>query len=302
MRKPIQNKVVILHGFNGTILMRKLLFAAVFFTLCGMVGLVSYSCTDKKPAQDSLLADTLIGDSSDENAEEQIITDTPMPDAADELFDDFMFNFAANRKLQLERIVFPLPVNEPSGKKTVDKQHWKMEHFFMRQDYYTLIFDNIAQAEVAKDTSINHVIVEKIHLERKTVEQYIFDRKGGKWMMTEVNTTGFPSSSNASFLKFYSRFAVDSVFQIASINDPLRFSGPDPDNDFNNMDGILLPEQWPSFAPPLPSKMIYNIIYGRECHGSNQKVFIIRGIANGQEIELTFRRKGGKWKLVELHI
>ncbi len=291
-----------MHGFNGTILMRKLLFAAVFFTLCGVFGLLSYSCTDRKPSQDSLLADTLVGDSSAENTEEQIITDTPMPDAADELFDDFIFNFAANRKLQLERIAFPLPVDEPSGKKTVDKQHWKMEHFFMRQDYYTLIFDNVRQAEVAKDTSINHAIVEKIHLERKTVEQYVFDRKGGRWMMTAVHSTSFSSSPNASFLNFYSRFAVDKDFQVESVNDPLRFSGPDPDNDFDNMDGIILPEQWPSFAPPLPSKMIYNIIYGKEGHGSNQKVFIIRGIANGQESELTFRRKSGKWKLVELHI
>lgn len=294
--------MVILHGFNETLLMKKLLFVAVFFALCAMFAAVSVSCTGRKPTQDSLLVDTLTSDSSEEDSEEQIITDTPMPDAADELFDDFIFNFAANKKLQFSRIAFPLNVTTPSGKKTVDKRHWKMEHFFMRQDYYTLIFDNAKQAEAAKDTSISHAIVEKIHLERKTVEQYIFDRKGGRWMMTAVNTTDFSSSPNASFLNFYSRFSVDSDFQTKSVNDPLHFSGPDPDNDFENMEGFLLPEQWPSFAPPLPSKMIYNIIYGTQGRGSNQKIFIISGIANGQESELTFRRKGGKWKLVELHI
>lgn len=33
-----------------------------------------------------------------------------MPKAADELFDDFLFNFAASRKLQRQRVHFPLPV------------------------------------------------------------------------------------------------------------------------------------------------------------------------------------------------
>lgn len=32
--------------------------------------------------------------------QEEIVEETPVPKAADELFDDFIFNFAANRKLQ----------------------------------------------------------------------------------------------------------------------------------------------------------------------------------------------------------
>lgn len=282
--------------------MKKLLFATVIFTLCGIAGILFGSCTGRKPSQDTLLVDTLTGDSAMVDSEEQIITDTPMPDAADELFDDFIFNFAANKKLQFSRIAFPLSVTDASGKKTIGKQQWKMNHFFMRQDYYTLILDDISQTELAKDTSVNHAIVEKIELKHKTVKQYVFDRKNGKWIMTAVNTTDFSTSPNASFLNFYSHFAIDTDFQIASVNDPLHFTGPDPDNDFNNMDGILLPEQWPSFAPPLPSNVFYNIIYGKQGRGSNLKVFVIRGIANGLESELTFRKKGGKWKLTELHM
>ena len=37
---------------------------------------------------------------------EQLIEETPMPKAADELFDDFVFNFAANRKLQKSRFIY----------------------------------------------------------------------------------------------------------------------------------------------------------------------------------------------------
>ncbi len=290
-----------MYGFNVIDLMKNLLFVAIFFAVCGMLTLSSCSCNGRKSSQDSLFIDTLTNDSTAEDSAEKIITDTPMPKAADELFDDFIFNFAANRKLQFSRITFPLNVTEFGKTKTLNKNQWKMEHFFMRQDFYTLIFDNTAQEEAAKDTSINHVVLEKIYLDRKCVKQYIFDRINGMWMMNAINTTDFSKSPNASFLHFYSKFSTDEDFQIESINDPLHFLGPDPDNDFDTMDGILLPEQWPSFAPPLPQKMIYNIIYQKQGKGSSQKIFIIRGIANGIETELTFKRKGGNWKLTELH-
>ena len=50
----------------------------------------------------------------------------------------------------------------------------------------------------------------------------------------------------------------------------------------------------------LPRDMIYNIIYGQTYEHSNQKIFLLRGISNGQEMELTFRRKDGEWKLVKI--
>lgn len=280
--------------------MRKLLYVVMLSAISSIVAFASYSCTDRKPSQTSGLSDSAAIDSASADSMETIIAETPMPKAADELFDDFIFNFAANRKLQLSRIAFPLTVTTGVQKREVQKSQWKMEHFFMRQDYYTLIFDNAQQAEAVKDTGINHVVVEKIYLNERHVKQYFFNRENGRWMMTSVNNTDFSGSPNASFLSFYNRFANDSTFQIASINDPLNFTGPDPDNDFGTMDGILLPEQWPSFAPPLPSKMIYNIIYGKQGKGSNQKIFIIRGIANGMETELTFRKKSGKWMLTKM--
>ena len=46
--------------------------------------------------------------------------------------------------------------------------------------------------------------------------------------------------------------------------------------------------------------MIYNILYGQKYTESNKKIFVIRGIANGQETELTFVRKGKHWKLTKL--
>jgi hypothetical protein len=66
------------------------------------------------------------------------------------------------------------------------------------------------------------------------------------------------------------------------------------------MEGILTPDTWPAFATELPDRMIYNVVYGKSQDRSDKKSFVMRGIANGQEVEMTFRRMEGRWKLVKL--
>jgi hypothetical protein len=66
------------------------------------------------------------------------------------------------------------------------------------------------------------------------------------------------------------------------------------------MEGIITPDTWPAFAPQLPKKMIYNIIYGVPQKESDQKIFVLRGIANGMEVELFFRHRDGKWRLTKM--
>ena len=286
--------------------MKKLSFITVVLAVLVVVCFSTTGCKDRKPAKavDSLAVDTTEAvDTQAVDSAEKLIEEAPMPKAADELFDDFVFNFAANRKLQMKRIQFPLPVYR-NGKevKKIEKRRWKMERFFMRQDFYTLIFDNLKQMNVVKDTTIAHVVVEKVFYRKQMVQQFVFDRIDGLWMMTSIHYKPMYQNQNASFLKFYGRFATDSVFQSEHLHNPVKFVGPDPDDDFSTMTGDIEPETWPAFAPELPHGMIYNILYGQRYAESNQKIFVIRGIANGLETELTFRRSGGKWMLTKLNM
>ena len=285
--------------------MKKLSFLSVLLAVLTVVCFTSVGCSDKKPAQvhDSTSVDSVVADTQTVDSTEKLIEETPMPKAADELFDDFVFNFAANRKLQMKRVHFPLPVyHNDKLVKTIGKRAWKMEHFFMHQDYYTLIFDNQKQMNLVKDTAINHVVVEKVFYAKKTVQQFLFNRINGEWMMTSINYKPMYSNMNASFLKFYGHFATDSTFQAEHLHNPVKFVGPDPDDDFSTMSGDIEPETWPAFAPQLPHGMIYNIIYGQKYAESNQKIFVIRGIANGMETILTFKRIHGKWMLIKLNM
>ena len=285
--------------------MKKLSLITVMLAVLTIVCFTSVGCTDKKPAPavDSTAADTAVADTQAMDSTEKLIEETPMPKVADELFDDFLFNFAASRKLQMERIHFPLAVyRNDKLKKHIAKRHWKMEHFFMRQDYYTLIFDNHKQMNLMKDTTIDHVVIEKVFYSRKVVQQFLFNRINGQWMMTSINYKPMYQNMNSSFLKFYGSFATDTAFQSRHLHNPVKFTGPDPDDDFSTMTGEIEPETWPAFAPQLPHGMIYNIIYGQKYTESSQKIFVIRGIANGMETRLTFKRIGGRWQLMKLEM
>ena len=283
-------------GYYSENKMKKILTA--FFAFLALM----FSCKgNKTETGDSLPTDSdSIKDTAVVDTMEQIIAETPMPKAADELFDDFFFNFAANKKLQIERTQFPLPVERAGKTDTIGKKQWKTDRFFMRQGYYTLIFDNFRQMNVVKDTSVNKVVVEKIYFNIKTVKSYNFNRVNGLWKLTSRNYKGIHENRNASFLKFYHQFVTDSTFQAESISNPMEFIGPDPDDDFSQMEGLITPETWPAFAPELPNNMIYNIIYGEDSKPGLQRIFVIRGIANGLEMELTFKRKKSKWMLTKL--
>lgn len=266
----------------------------VLLTMCSCFGNKTKDtasvATDSLMAQDSLPTDTL----------EEIIAETPMPVAADELFDDFIFNFAANKNLQMKRIRFPLDVQTGDRHEKLDRSAWSMENFFMKQGFYTLLFNNEKQKELGQDTSVSRGIIEKIYFADKRVKQYYFARQRGTWMLQRIVNKTIDETPDASFLAFYHQFATDTAFQVKSLNTTVQFVGPDPDDDFSEMEGVITPDTWPAFAPDLPKDMIYNIVYGDEQKGGNTKIFVFRGIANGFEMELTFKVIGGKWKLVQM--
>ena len=241
---------------------------------------------------DSLTADSLA------KAEEAAAEVMPM--GADELFDDFFFNFASNRKLQLERISFPLTVQGEGKKLTISRSQWKMDAFFMQQDYYTLIFDSEQQMDLVKDTTVSETVVEKIDLQQNHVRQYLFSRASGRWMMTGINDQTLQRNDNAPFLSFYQHFVSDSVFQQQCLANQMEFSGPDPDDDFQQIEGMITPDQWGAFAPEFPQNIIYNIVYGHQHAAATRKILVLRGIANGLEMEVTFKQHRGRWKLTKL--
>lgn len=272
--------------------------------LAVMTMLIGTGCTDKKEAKsDTLAVNTDTIDTTSVDSLEEIIAETPMPKAADELFDDFFFNFASNKQLQRNRIVFPLTVKTGEESHQVQRQEWKMEKFFRSQGYFTLIFDNTKQMKLVKDTSINKVTVEKIRLGNGTVEQFQFERKNGQWVLAEIDNISYANTGNASFLTFLDKFLSDESSQQQSIENPLPYYGPDPQGEEENkcVNTEIAASEWRDFLPELPTEVLYNIDYGQTNASSNQKILMFKGIANGLETQLVFKKNGNDWRLVKLN-
>lgn len=268
-----------------------------------VVALCLSACTGRKSHTevDDIPNDDLQSEADGESADSLALADEIMPEGADELFDDFIFNFATHQRLQLERINFPLLVNSGQKQERIERSQWQMDYFFMHQDYYTLILDSPDQMELVKDTALQEAIVEKIFLNESFVRQYLFSRKSGRWMLNEIRNQTLPRNHNASFLAFYQQFVSDSAFQRASLSSQMEFSGPDPDDDFNQIEGVITPDFWDAFAPEFPTRMLYNIVYGRQKASAHEKILVLRGIANGLEVWITFRHQNNRWMLTKLN-
>jgi hypothetical protein len=277
-----------------------------YFFLLAVFLLIFVSCGGSKTgtATDEEVADSVVARDTMSAVDSLLaeLDNLPMPKAADELFDDFVFNFAANRNLQMERILFPLPVTRNGQTDSLDKKRWKTERFFLHQDYYTVLFDSERQMALMNDTSVHKATVEKIYFNTGAVIQYEFHRIRGAWMLTSVQTIPIAQNRNASFLDFYHQFVTDSVYQAESLHETVQFTGPDPDDDFAQMEGVITADTWPAFAPELPEKMIYNIVYGEPSKSTGVIIFMMRGIANGFEMMMTFQQQqNGRWVLTKMN-
>ena len=240
----------------------------------------------------AFMADTL---EVEEVEEEPIV-----PASADESFADFLYNFALDEKLQLRRILFPLPYYTDSRKDSILKEDWKHDPLFSQQEFYTMLYDHLDDAELEKDTASTSVRIEWIDLKGRKLKRYYFERLYGWWKLEAIDDATMPKEENGQedFYEFYERFANDSLFQAERVVDPLPFVAPDPDDDFNILETTIQKEQWFAFQPKLPGEFLTNVNYGQRLDGNSRtRVIELRGFGNGFCNTLYFRCRNGEWKL-----
>lgn len=262
-------------------------------------------CTDSKRPGAGAASSNSSGEQQDSVAVDSvadIVEDAPLSKAVDELFDDFFFNFAGNRRMQMSRIAFPLTVDDHGETTQMEGRDWHYTHFFMGEGFYTILLDNVEQDSLSKSYSLQHASVEKLFLNDGRMERYDFDRKTeGEWFLTKLERGKWSENHPcASFLEFYQQFSSDTTFQVKSLDDFVVMTAPDSeDEEFNDLTGSIMPDQWSAFKPEvIPSGVVYCVNYGQHYSDASRKVLIVRGVANGLSIEMDFRRKGDNWKLV----
>lgn len=265
------------------------LFVLAFLSACG----------NGRPKIDPFATITGMVDSASHRADTlQQAEVEPKPSEADELFDDFIFNYASDDAVQRQRTVFPLPYYDGDMSSKIEERFWKHDYLFTKQNYYTLLFDRESDMDMVGDTTLKSVQVEWIYLETRMVKKYYFERKRGMWMLEAINLRPVEECEGENFVDFYTRFVTDSLYQSRHIADPLQFVTIDPDDEFAILETTLDVNQWYAFRPPLPADRLSNINYGqRNEDNSNTKILKVNGIGNGYSNVFYFRRRGGEWEL-----
>lgn len=274
---------------------KKNLWPLLFCILC-ISACKKHPETQPQPQEqktDTLHKDSLLVETNTETNE------TLPPKKADEFFDDFAFAFMKNHRFQRKRIEFPLPYIIDGKRKTISSSAWKHDPMYSTQEVYTLIFDSAKGAKMAKDTSVHHVVVEELDLDKHRVKSYTFSRKEAQWKLTELCEQNMEKSSNSDFYEFYKRFATDEEYQNEHIANQLAFSTYDEDN-FKRVEGFITAAQWKDFAPELPQSRITNILYGQTYKNSHLRVLSISSLSGGMVCTLTFKHKKGRWMLTRL--
>ena len=241
-----------------------------------------------------LVADSLLVEEVEEEPE--------VPASADESFADFLYNFALDEKLQLRRILFPLPYYMDNKKDSIEKEEWVHDPLFSQQEFYTMLYDNLDDSELEKDTASTSVRIEWIDLKANKMKRYYFERLYGWWKLEAIDDATMTKEDNGQedFYEFYERFANDSLFQAERVADPLPFVAPDPDDEFEILETTIQKAQWFTFQPQLPKEFLTNVNYGQRLdRNSRTRVIELRGFGNGFNNTLYFRCRNGEWKLTK---
>lgn len=275
--------------------MKKILLGFLLFVLF-------ISCGDKKTKIDPFATITELVDSASNSKSDSLrqaeVKEEPKPIEADELFDDFIFNYASDNALQRQRTEFPLPYYNGNTPSKIEEKFWKHDYLFTKQSYYTLLFDKEDDMDMVGDTTLKSVFVEWIYLNTRMVKKYYFHRIKGMWRLESINLRHIKEGENQDFISFYTNFATDSLYQSRHICEPLQFVTIDPDDEFSILETTLDLNQWYAFRPVLPVDKLSNINYGqRNEDGSNTKILKVNGIGNGYSNIFYFRRRGGEWEL-----
>lgn len=259
------------------------------------------SCGNKQAKIDPFVTLTSMVDSVShrvDTLQEVEVRGGPKPMEADELFDDFIFNYASDDTLQRQRTVFPLPYYNRNIPTKIEEHFWKHDYLFAKQSYYTLLFDEEDDLDLVGDTTLKSVQVEWIYLKTRMVKRYYFERKKGMWMLEAINLREMEKGENENFVEFYTRFVTDSVYQSKHISHPLQFVTIDPDDEFSILETTLDMNQWYAFRPVMPADRLSNINYGQKNEDlSNTKILKVNGIGNGYSNIFYFRRQDGEWEL-----
>lgn len=230
----------------------------------------------------------------------ELLEQQEVPQAVDEVFNDFINSFDLKDAFQRQRVAFPLTVSEADGEETtITADEWQHRYLFMRQDYCTVLW-NSEQEMYARDSQDEpaEASIEQFYLHSGNMTTLNFQRDDlGRWMLVGIVNDSFANHPLASFLDFYRQFVTDTIYQYEHLMPQLKYVTTDDESDEGVIAGTIDNDQWREFAPEMPQDAITNIRYGQTYSHPHRLLMQMYGFADGIQSLFYFRRDGSEWKL-----
>ena len=260
----------------------------IFFLLLSLVG-----CTSR-PGQ-TVVNPTVKSDT--------ISNKTEVKKQTERLF-DFYYSFAYDKKFQMERIKFPLTIEEFDKKYQIKKSDWKQDSLFTKLEYITFIYNSHSQTfEYDKDNG-DKAIFSWIYPLKGEQKDYYFIRETGKWYLLKVSTHSFDNSTPEAFITFLQKFMSDSAFQIRRIKFPLEtiFLEEAEDGEYKGKTENINLKDWKFGSLYDNAKSITNFSdsWNSKINEKDKMLLFIGGVENGINIKYFFTKIDEKWYLTKM--
>lgn len=275
----------------------------VTYILLGLCAIGVLSCgyfaqNDAKTGQASV-ADTVPPADDLLVSDEELEMENRYDIRGDELFEDFLYSFINDEKLQMQRTFFPLKETLLDGTtRTISKDAWYGALDFMNNEYTTAIYGDEQDKGMNESTTLSKASVEKIDLLGRVITSYDFVREEGKWNLQAIRNTPFSECELNDFLTFYSSFSQDSLFQRRSLARSIRISIIDPENNTQTIEGFITRDQWSTMHNEMPTGVITNIRYGQAYANARRILMEKISIGNGMAETFLFAKNRNRWELV----
>lgn len=242
-------------------------------------------------------------DEYDEEEEEDtlvyVIPETPLTDAVDESFPDFLYTFLHRKSFQRQRAAYPVEVRDESGEvvETLRNGRSVSEAVCLpEQDWFVLLIDQDADPYDYMDQDVESAEMQHVSLSSAHIRTYGFNRTPEGWKLTSVSSR--TAGSERAFLNFYHRFATDSIYRSAHLAEEIFISIPSPEDEMETINGNIDSDQWDVFAPELPEGEILVLDIGTALDRHRGVKFVKCSVASSMMEILTFERNENDWKLV----
>lgn len=243
-------------------------------------------------------ADELEDDSLSAYESEELMDEMdPIPNRK-EAFSEFFFTFISNKSFQAARVKFPLPVEEEDDTREI-RSGKDFRNFFTwpsTAEYCVVVNQEEQMENFLNDTDISDVDVQLIDLAPVRVRQFHFNRAKNEWFAMSAKAFE-PEGTLGDFLRFYGKFAADSVYQQSHLAEQIEFSQSDLEEEGENINGTIEAYQWSTFKPELPNGRITNFLFGQDLENSSDVVLMHSSIADGMVESFRFHKRNGHWLL-----